>query len=179
LRAATHAAVNTFFLFFFIWENPTFRKEHFVGPSERVKPWPSQALTRDARPDSNSRPAVQIPPKSNHRTNFLNVKKRRKKLRFFLRLVCNKKKCDKNQSIIFMGDNKLSWKIHRIKWRVLDFPKKCLKYSFDDFDFKKYMKEWNNIKSWMIKSSHFLTTCGDKWLLSNIIWCKKITRKNY
>jgi len=31
-----------------------------VGPSEGVKPWLSQALTRDACPDSNSRPAVQI-----------------------------------------------------------------------------------------------------------------------
>jgi len=31
-----------------------------VGPDEGVKPWLSQALTRDARPDSNLRPAVQI-----------------------------------------------------------------------------------------------------------------------
>jgi len=32
-----------------------------VGPGEGVKPRLSQALTRGARPDSNSRPAVQIP----------------------------------------------------------------------------------------------------------------------
>jgi len=31
-----------------------------VGPGKGVKPRLSQALTRDARPDSNSRPAVQI-----------------------------------------------------------------------------------------------------------------------
>jgi len=31
-----------------------------MGSSERVKFQLSQALTRDARPDSNSRPAVQI-----------------------------------------------------------------------------------------------------------------------
>jgi len=31
-----------------------------VGPDEGVKPQLSQALTRDARPDSNSRPAMQI-----------------------------------------------------------------------------------------------------------------------
>ena len=31
-----------------------------MGLDERVKPRMSQALTRDARPDSNSRPAVQI-----------------------------------------------------------------------------------------------------------------------
>ena len=49
-------------LFFFFWirRNPTSRKAHFVGPGERIKPRLSQALTRDARPDSNSRLAVQI-----------------------------------------------------------------------------------------------------------------------
>jgi len=31
-----------------------------VGPGERVKPRLSQALTRGAHPDSNSRPAVHI-----------------------------------------------------------------------------------------------------------------------
>jgi len=31
-----------------------------MGPDERVKPRLSQALTRGARPDSNSKPAVQI-----------------------------------------------------------------------------------------------------------------------
>jgi len=46
--------------FFLIRGNPTPRKLHFVGPGERVKPRLSQALTRGARPDSNSRPAVQI-----------------------------------------------------------------------------------------------------------------------
>jgi hypothetical protein len=49
---------NTFF--FWIRGNPTPRKAHFVGPGERVKPRLSQALTRGARPDSNSKLAVQI-----------------------------------------------------------------------------------------------------------------------
>jgi len=44
--------------FFWIRGNPTPRKAHFMGPGERVKPRLSQALTRGARPDSNSRPAV-------------------------------------------------------------------------------------------------------------------------
>jgi hypothetical protein len=48
------------FFFFWIRGNLTPRKAHFVGPGEGVKPWLSQALTRGARPDSNSRPAVQI-----------------------------------------------------------------------------------------------------------------------
>ena len=47
-------------IFFWIRENPTPQKAHVVGPGERIKPWLSQALTRDARLDSNSRPAVQI-----------------------------------------------------------------------------------------------------------------------
>jgi len=46
--------------FFFIRENFTLRKAHFVGPGEGVKPRLFQALTRGARPDSNSKPAVQI-----------------------------------------------------------------------------------------------------------------------
>jgi hypothetical protein len=46
--------------FFFGFEEPHPRKVHFVGLGERLKPQLSQALTRDARPDSNSRPAVQI-----------------------------------------------------------------------------------------------------------------------
>jgi hypothetical protein len=33
---------------------------YFVSSSERVKPRLSQALTRGTRPDSNSKPAVQI-----------------------------------------------------------------------------------------------------------------------
>jgi hypothetical protein len=51
-----------FFQYFFFWirGNPTPRKAHFVGPGEQVKPRLFQALTRGARPDSNSRPAVQI-----------------------------------------------------------------------------------------------------------------------
>jgi len=48
------------FCFFWIRGNLTLRKEYFVGPDEGVKPRLSQALTKDARPDSNSRPAVQI-----------------------------------------------------------------------------------------------------------------------
>jgi hypothetical protein len=47
-------------LFFLIRGNPTSRKAHFLGPGERVKPRLSQALTRGARPNSNSRLAVQI-----------------------------------------------------------------------------------------------------------------------
>jgi len=47
-------------MFFFIRENPTLRKAYFVGPGERVKPRLSHILIRGARPDSNSRPAVQI-----------------------------------------------------------------------------------------------------------------------
>jgi len=47
--------------FFFLFEETSLpRKAHFVGPDEGVKPWLSQALTRGARPDSNSRPAMQI-----------------------------------------------------------------------------------------------------------------------
>jgi hypothetical protein len=46
--------------FFWIRGNSIPRKAYFVGPSERVKLRLSQVLTRDARPDLNSRPAVQI-----------------------------------------------------------------------------------------------------------------------
>jgi hypothetical protein len=46
--------------FFFIRGNPTIEKAYFIGLDERVKPRLFQALTRGARPDSNSRPAVQI-----------------------------------------------------------------------------------------------------------------------
>ena len=46
--------------FFFIGGNSIFWKAHFVGPGEWVKLRLSQALTRGARPDSNSRSAVQI-----------------------------------------------------------------------------------------------------------------------
>jgi len=46
--------------FFWIRGNLTPRKAHFMGLGERVKPRLSQALTRGARTDSNSRPAVQI-----------------------------------------------------------------------------------------------------------------------
>jgi hypothetical protein len=45
---------------FLIRGNLTSRKAYFVGLGERVKPRLSQALTRDARPDLNSRPAMQI-----------------------------------------------------------------------------------------------------------------------
>jgi hypothetical protein len=47
-------------LFFLDSRKPHSRKVHFMGPGERVKPRLSQTLTRGARPDSNSRPAVQI-----------------------------------------------------------------------------------------------------------------------
>jgi hypothetical protein len=45
---------------FWIRGNPTFLKAHFVGSGERVKPRLFQALIRNARLDSNSRPAIQI-----------------------------------------------------------------------------------------------------------------------
>jgi len=48
------------FFFFGIRENLTLQKVYFMGPDEEIKPRLSQTLTRDARPDSNSRPAVQI-----------------------------------------------------------------------------------------------------------------------
>ena len=38
-----------FYFFFWIWENSTSQKAHFVGPGERVKPRLFQTLTRDAR----------------------------------------------------------------------------------------------------------------------------------
>jgi hypothetical protein len=44
---------------FFFW-TLTSRKVYFVGSSKRVKSRLFQAFTRDARPDSNLRPAVQI-----------------------------------------------------------------------------------------------------------------------
>jgi len=47
------------FFFFGFKETPP-SKNVLVSPGERLKPRLSQALTRDARPDSNSRPAVQI-----------------------------------------------------------------------------------------------------------------------
>jgi len=56
----TKKSFETFFFFFLIRGNPTLRKAYFVGPGERVKPRLFQALTRGARPDSNSRPVVQI-----------------------------------------------------------------------------------------------------------------------
>jgi len=45
-----------------------------MGPGEQVKPRLSQALTRGARPNSNSRPAVQIsnPLSSRHASWRLN-----------------------------------------------------------------------------------------------------------
>ena len=46
--------------FFFIRGNSTPRKAYFMGSGERVKSRLSQALTRGARPDLNSRSAVQI-----------------------------------------------------------------------------------------------------------------------
>ena len=47
-------------IFFLIQGNSTSRKAHFVGSGERVKSRLSHALTRGARPDSNSRLTVQI-----------------------------------------------------------------------------------------------------------------------
>jgi len=47
-------------IFFLFEETSTHQKAHFVGSGEGVKPRLSQALTRGARPDSNSRPVMQI-----------------------------------------------------------------------------------------------------------------------
>jgi len=49
-----------FILFYFIQGNPIFWKAYIVGSGEQVKLRLSQALIKDARPDSNSRSAVQI-----------------------------------------------------------------------------------------------------------------------
>jgi len=49
------------YIYFFGFEETSPpRKAHFVGPGEGVNSRLSQALTRGVRPDSNSRPAVQI-----------------------------------------------------------------------------------------------------------------------
>jgi hypothetical protein len=48
------------YIYFLDSRKPQSRKAHFVGPGKEVKLRLSQALTRGARPDSNSRPAVQI-----------------------------------------------------------------------------------------------------------------------
>jgi hypothetical protein len=48
-----------FYFFFWIRGNLTLRKAYFVGSGE-LKSRLSQALIRNIRPDSNSRPAVQI-----------------------------------------------------------------------------------------------------------------------
>jgi hypothetical protein len=52
--------IKLFFILFFIRGNFIVWKTYFVGSDERVKLRLSQTLTRDARPDSNSRPAMQI-----------------------------------------------------------------------------------------------------------------------
>ena len=63
-----------FILFFWIRGNLILGKAYFVGPDERVKPRLSQALIRGARPNSNSRPTVQIssPLSSRHASWRLN-----------------------------------------------------------------------------------------------------------
>jgi hypothetical protein len=48
------------FFFFWIWENLIFQKTYFIHLDEGVKLYLSQTFTRNARPDSNSRPAMQI-----------------------------------------------------------------------------------------------------------------------
>jgi hypothetical protein len=49
------------FVFFFLdSKKPYPWKAYFVGPGEGVKPRLFQTLIRDARPNSNSRPAMQI-----------------------------------------------------------------------------------------------------------------------
>jgi len=64
----TNMPFNTFFFFFrlnsfFIFgfeETSSLRKAYFMGPGEEVKSQLSLALTKNTRPDSNSRPTVQI-----------------------------------------------------------------------------------------------------------------------
>jgi hypothetical protein len=48
------------FFFFNLRKPHSLQKMYFVDPGEEVKSRLFQALTRDAHPDSNSRPAVQI-----------------------------------------------------------------------------------------------------------------------
>jgi len=56
----TCVCVQFSFFFFWIRGNLTSWKAHFVSLGEQVKLRLSQALTRGARPDSNTRPAMQI-----------------------------------------------------------------------------------------------------------------------
>jgi len=48
------------YFFFLNLRKPHFPEAHFVGPGEQVKLQLLQALTRDIRPNSNSRPTVQV-----------------------------------------------------------------------------------------------------------------------
>jgi hypothetical protein len=48
------------YFFFWIRENFTLQKEHFMDSGERIKPRLSQAFTRNACPDLNLKLAVQI-----------------------------------------------------------------------------------------------------------------------
>jgi hypothetical protein len=53
--------VQTRFFFFFEFEEIlSFWKAYFVGPDKKIKPRLFKALTKNACPDSNSRPAMQI-----------------------------------------------------------------------------------------------------------------------
>jgi hypothetical protein len=52
--------LSSLFFFFGFKETPPPEKRIFMGPGERVKLRLFQALTGGVRPDSNSRPAVQI-----------------------------------------------------------------------------------------------------------------------
>jgi hypothetical protein len=55
-----HWGLYIYIFFFGFEETSFFWKTHFVGSGEGVKPRLSQALTRGAHPDSNSKSAVQI-----------------------------------------------------------------------------------------------------------------------
>ena len=68
-----HYNLNIYNFFFLDSRKPTFRKAHFVDPSEWVKLRLSQTLTRGTCPDSNSRFTVQIssPLPSHHATRPL------------------------------------------------------------------------------------------------------------
>jgi hypothetical protein len=50
--------INVINLFYYYSRNCTLRKSYFVDLGERVKPQLSQTFTRDARPNSNSRPVL-------------------------------------------------------------------------------------------------------------------------
>jgi hypothetical protein len=83
--------------FFFDSRKPHPWKAYFVGPGERVKPRLFQALTRGTRPDSNSRPTVQIssPLPSRHAPCVNGLK---------ANLLSTSQICNQNHSVQFYKD---------------------------------------------------------------------------